>query len=339
MDLIFLLVVIVVALALVFDFLNGFHDAANAIATVVITKTLTPLQAVLLAGFANFFGYFTLGTAVAKTIGKDVVNIGMIMKEYDATTSLLVILAALIGAALWDILTWLWGLPTSSSHALIGGLLGGAIAAAGTQVVVGAGVIKIVSFIIIAPLLGMVAAVLFTILIIRLFRKAHPVKAAGIFKRLQLISAAAYSVSHGTNDAQKTIGIITMALIAAGMKQNYEIDHWIILSCYVAISIGTMFGGWRIVRTMGTRITKIKAMEGFCAETSSALVLFGTAQFGIPVSTTHVIAGSIMGVGTVEHASTVRWMTARKIIWAWILTIPASGACAALSYYAIRLFL
>ncbi len=339
MDAIFLIVVLVVIIALIFDFLNGFHDAANAIATVVITKTLTPLQAVILAGLANFAGYFTLGTAVAKTIGKDVVNIGMIIKEYDVHVSLLVILSGLLGAAVWNIITWFWGLPTSSSHALIGGLVGSAVAAAGFKVVIAAGVLKIVTFIIVAPLLGVLSAIIFTTIIIRLFKKSNPVKARGIFKKLQLVSAAAYSVSHGTNDAQKTMGIIVMALVAAGMKTNYEVDHWIILACYAAISIGTMFGGWRIVRTMGTRITKITPMEGFCAETSSALVLFSTAQFGIPVSTTHVIAGSIMGVGTVEHAANVRWMTARKIVWAWIMTIPAAGTCAALSFYAVSLFL
>lgn len=336
---IYALVITVVVIALIFDFLNGFHDAANAIATVVITKTLSPLQAVLLAGFANFVGYFTLGTAVAKTIGKDVVNISMILKEYDVHVSLLVILAGLVGAAVWDLLTWFWGLPTSSSHALIGGLVGSAMAAAGFEVIIGAGVIKIASFIIIAPLLGMISAVIFTIIIMWVCRNRNPVKMRGVFKKLQLVSAAAYSVSHGTNDAQKTMGIIVMALVAAGFKTGYEVDHWIILSCYLAISIGTMFGGWRIVKTMGTRITKITAMEGFSAETSSALVLFTTAQFGIPVSTTHVIAGSIMGVGTVEHGANVRWITARKIVWAWILTIPASAACAAITFWIVNLFL
>jgi PiT family inorganic phosphate transporter len=329
MDLTLITVVTIVAIALVFDFFNGFHDAANAIATIVMSKTLTPGQAVLLAGAANFIGYFIFGVAVANTIGRGVVVLECI--------TLPVILAALLGAILWNIITWLLGLPTSSSHALIGGLVGGAIAASGFSAIIFDGIIKIVSFILIAPLLGWIGASVFTIVIINLFKKSRPAKAKGIFRKLQLVSALAYAMGHGTNDAQKSMGIIAMALVAGGLANEFKLEPWIVLSCYCAISIGTMFGGWRIVKTMGTQIINIQPMEGFCAETSSAVVLLLTAHFGIPVSTTHVIAGSIMGVGTVEKAASVRWITARKIIWAWLLTIPFTALCSALMYYIISL--
>ncbi len=320
---------LVIFLALMFDFLNGFHDAANAIATIVISRTLTPFQAVILAGFANFIGYFVFGVAIAKMIGKGVVQI--------ETITLPLLLGALIGAILWNILTWIWGLPTSSSHALIGGLIGSGIAASGLKVIVWEGVLKIVLFIIVAPLLGMIGSVIFTFLILFLFRKANPRNATKIFKPLQLISATCYSVGHGTNDAQKTMGIISLALFCGGQTTSFDVPQWVIFSCHGAIALGTMFGGWRIVKTMGTKITKIHALEGFCAETAAALVLIGTAHIGIPVSTTHVIAGSIMGVGTVERAGKVRWITARKILWAWLLTIPATAACGALSYWIFAL--
>lgn len=337
---VYALVVTVVAIALIFDFLNGFHDAANAISTVVIAKTLTPLQAVIIAGCANFVGYFFFGTAVAKTIGTGVVDISHIMQGGNVHISILVILAGLVGAAVWDLLTWIWGLPTSSSHALIGGLVGSALAAAGFDVIVVGGVLKIFSFIFIAPLLGFVMATMVTAAVHWIFRKQTPAGTTKLFRRMQLVTTSAYSISHGINDAQKTMGVIMITLVAAGMRTpDAPIDHWIILSCYIAISMGTMFGGWRIVKTMGTRITKIHAKEGICAETSSALVLFTTAHFGIPVSTTHVIAGSIMGVGRVEHGANVRWITARKIVWAWILTIPASATCAACTFLLINLFL
>jgi inorganic phosphate transporter, PiT family len=330
MDSTFVMVILIVGIALVFDFFNGFHDAANAIATIVISKTLTPGQAVLFAGAANFIGYFAFGVAVANTIGKGVVDIQFI--------TLPVILSALLGAILWNIITWILGLPTSSSHALIGGLVGGAIAAAGFGAVIFQGVVTIVSFIIIAPLLGWIGAVIFTIIIINLFRKTTPARAKGIFKKLQLVSAFSYAIGHGTNDAQKSMGIIAMALVAGGFMNEFKLEPWIVLSCYCAISLGTMFGGWRIVKTMGTQIINIQSMEGFCAETSAAAVLLLTAHFGIPVSTTHVIAGSIMGVGTVERAASVRWITARKIMWAWILTIPFTALCSALVYFIISLF-
>ncbi len=327
----FTLVVIVVVVALLFDFVNGFHDAANAIATIVVSKTLTPLQAVILAGAANFIGYFTFGLAVATMIGKGVVH-------FDQVT-LPLLLASLLGAVLWDICTWLIGLPTSSSHALIGGLVGSGIAAVGTNVVIWGGVLKIFLFIFIAPVLGGIGAAIFTTLTLWIFRKSHPAKNARRFKALQLIASIFSSIGHGTNDAQKTMGIIALALFTGGVTSSFVIPDWVVFSAYTAISLGTVFGGWRIVKTMGTSITKIREMEGFCSSSASALVLIGTAHFGIPVSTTHVIAGSIMGVGAVEHAASVRWIVARKIVWAWILTIPASAMFAGLAYLALAPFL
>jgi PiT family inorganic phosphate transporter len=333
---ILLLAVIVVAIA--FDFLNGFHDSANAIATIVVTRTLTPFQAVILAGLANCFGYFTMGTAIAKTIGKGVVHINLIPAEY----LLPLLFSALLGAVLWNILTWLLGLPSSSSHALIGGLIGSAIVAVGPNAVVlgglfSGGIIQILAFIVIAPLIGFAGSAFFTTLIYVLFRKVRPHKIKHIFKYLQLVSASAYCVGHGTNDAQKTMGVITLALVAGGVLPEFrEVPGWVALACYSAIGLGTMCGGWRIVKTMGTKITKIHALEGFCAETSAAIVLQLTGHFGIPVSTTHVISGSIMGVGAVESAAKVRWVTARTIIWAWFLTIPATAVCSALCFWAIR---
>jgi PiT family inorganic phosphate transporter len=328
---VFTLMVLVIVLALLFDFLNGFHDAANSIATVVVTKTLTPGQAVLMAGLANFVGYFTFGVAIAKTVGKGIV-------EIEAVT-MPVLLAALVGAIVWNIMTWLLGLPTSSSHALIGGLVGSGIAAAGTHVIVWGGVLKIVAFIFLAPLIGMLAAIVFTVIIFWIFHRTNYQKSIKFFKYMQLVSSFVYSVGHGTNDAQKTMGIIALALFAGGVTQTFHLQGWIIISCYSAIALGTMLGGWRIVKTMGTKITKLYAKEGFCAETASALVLIGTAHFGIPVSTTHVIAGSIMGVGTVEQAGKVRWVTARKIVWAWLLTIPLTALCAGACYSLMYVFM
>jgi inorganic phosphate transporter, PiT family len=323
----FTLVVIIVAIALLFDFVNGFHDAANSIATVVVTRTLTPGQAVLMAGLANFIGYFAFGVAIAKTVGKGIVQIDHV--------TLPVILAALVGAIVWNIITWFLGLPTSSSHALIGGLVGSGIAAAGTHVIIWGGVFKIVQFIILAPLIGMGGAMFFTLLMFWIFRRASYSGTTKVFKYLQLVSSLWFSIGHGTNDAQKTMGVIALALFTGGITHSFELKGWIVLSCYSAIALGTIFGGWRIVKTMGTKITKIHAKEGFCAESAAALVLLGTAHFGIPVSTTHVIAGSIMGVGAVEQAAKVRWVTARKILWAWLLTIPVSALCAAITYFAV----
>jgi inorganic phosphate transporter, PiT family len=330
----FILVVVVVAVALLFDFVNGFHDAANAIATIVVSKTLTPGQAVLMAGAANFIGYFIFGTAVAKMIGKGVVHIEQV--------TLPLLLATLAGAIIWNILTWLLGLPTSSSHALIGGLIGSGIAAVGLKVVIWSGVLKIFLFIFLAPMIGMAGAIILTVATIWIFHKSTPAATAGTFKKLQLVSALFAAIGHGTNDAQKTMGIIALALFTGHVSASFQtghIDSWVIFSAYTAISLGTLCGGWRIVKTMGTSIIKIRDMEGFCANAAASLVFLGTAHFGIPVSTTHVIAGSIMGVGTVERAAAVRWVTARKIVWAWFLTIPTAAMFSACAYTIISLFL
>lgn len=324
MDMTMGLLITVIAVALIFDFVNGFHDAANAIATVVVSRTLTPFQAILLAGLANFVGYFIFGVTVAKTIGKDVVQLSQM--------TLPIILAALTGAVTWNLITWVLGLPTSSSHALIGGLIGAALASVGPTGVLLPGVLKIVGFIFLAPVLGFLGSALITIMIFWLFRRAHPHRVQPWFKGMQLIAAGYFSVTHGANDSQKTMAIIAMALVAAGVHNDLVLDDWVIFSCYLAISLGTMMGGWRIVKTMGTSITKIRAMEGFASNAAAGGVLMMTAILGIPVSTTHVISGSIMGVGAVENAAAVKWITARRILWAWIITIPAAAGIAGLAY-------
>jgi len=379
MDSAFLILATVVVLALMFDFVNGFHDAANTISSIVVTRTMTPLAAVIMAGCANFTGFW-FGTAVAKTVGKGVVNVKMIteMGATGGVNQLLmhVLLGALCGAVVWNIFTWLLGLPTSSSHALIGGLMGSGLAcalslkgAAGINVVnwgTGSfsdllnilangdfkkmnelfGVKTIFAFIFIAPILGFLVASLVTSITMWTCRKMNPKKANRGFKVLQVISSIFASVAHGTNDAQKSMGVIAMAMIAAHayasdtsvvltMDNVLDVHKWIAFSCYTAISLGTMFGGWRIVKTMGTQITKIHPMEGFTSTTAAAATISACSSFGIPVSTTHVIAGSIMGVGSVQGVRKVRWVTARKIVWAWFLTIPATGTVAALSYLAI----
>jgi PiT family inorganic phosphate transporter len=323
------LLITVIAVALLFDFVNGFHDAANAIATVVVSRTLTPLQAIIMAGFANFLGYFFFGVTVAKTIGNDVVQL--------SSMTLPLLLAALTGAVTWNLITWILGLPTSSSHALIGGLVGAAFAAVGPAGILLPGVLKIVGFIILAPVLGFLGSSVITVLIFWLFRRAHPRRTRGFFKGLRLVAALYFSTTHGANDSQKTMAVIAMALVAAGVHSTLVLDPWVIFSCYFAISLGTMFGGWRIVKTMGTSITKIGPMEGFASNAAAGGVLMTTALLGIPVSTTHVISGSIMGVGAVENAAAVKWITARRIVWAWIITIPAAAAIAGLSYLLFRL--
>jgi len=328
MDLTLGLLITVIAVALIFDFVNGFHDAANAIATVVVSRTLTPFQAILMAGLANFLGYFFFGVTVAKTIGKDVVQLGQM--------TLPIILAALSGAVTWNLITWVLGIPTSSSHALIGGLVGAALASVGPGGVILDGVLKIVGFIFLAPVLGFVGSSILTVIIFWLFRRAHPHRVQPFFKGLQLVAAGYFSITHGANDSQKTMAIIAMALVAAGVHSTLILDDWVIFSCYLAISLGTMMGGWRIVRTMGTSITKIRAMEGFASNTAAGGVLMMTALLGIPVSTTHVISGSIMGVGAVENAAAVKWITARRIVWAWIITIPAAAGMAALAFVGLR---
>ncbi len=317
---------IIIALVIIFDFINGFHDSANSIATIVSTKVLSPFSAVLLAAIFNFIAFMVFPLKVATTMGKGVVEPDVI--------NLNVIGAALIAAITWNLLTWWWGLPSSSSHTLVGGLVGAAIASSGTGSVILGGVIKIVAFIVIAPLLGMVIGFMISTLVQYLVRKHSPFGVDKHFRRLQLLSAAAFSLGHGGNDAQKSMGIIWVAMIVSGlMTKNDAIPLWVVLSCQAAIALGTLFGGWRIVKTMGQKITKLKPFEGFCAETAGALTLFGATHFGIPVSTTHTITGSIIGVGSRKGLSAVKWGVTRKIFWAWILTIPISGIIGAGMYF------
>ncbi|HEU5403135.1 MAG TPA: inorganic phosphate transporter [Terriglobales bacterium] len=344
MDTGLILLLITVLVALTFDFLNGFHDAANSIATVVSTRVLSPKIAVLWAAFFNFLAAFLLGTAVAHTIGKGMIQLD-IVTQY-------VVLAGLGGAIVWDLLTWWWGLRSSSSHALIGGYAGAAIARGaivhgwGTafNVIILSGWIKTVAFIFIAPIMGLVLGWFFMICMYWILRNRAPQTVDKWFRKLQLLSAAAYSIGHGGNDAQKTMGIVAGALYTSGlitkaeMAGNWGIYHYpIILAANGAIALGTYFGGWRIVHTMGSKITKLKPVGGFCAETAGAITLFGTALAGIPVSTTHTITGAIVGVGTTHRLSAVRWGVATRIVWAWVLTIPASAAVAALAFWLIRL--
>jgi PiT family inorganic phosphate transporter len=340
-----LLVIITVFMALVFDFFNGFHDAANSIATVVSTRVLSPKLAVVWAAVFNFLAAFFLGTAVAKTIGKGMIDLS-IVTQY-------VVLAGLMGAIAWDALTWWWGLPTSSSHALIGGYAGAAMARAtllrglghATEVVIPPGWTKTLVFIVLAPVMGFVLGFAFMVAVFWLLHRRTPQSVDNWFRRLQLLSAAAYSLGHGGNDAQKTMGIVAGALYTAGIMSKADFNanwgrfHWpIILAAHTAIALGTYFGGWRIVHTMGSKITKLKPVGGFCAELAGAITLFGTALAGIPVSTTHTITGAIVGVGATQRLSAVRWGVARRIVWAWVLTIPASAAMAALGFYLIRMF-
>ncbi|HCT31211.1 MAG TPA: anion permease [Bacteroidales bacterium] len=318
--------VIVIALVLIFDFINGFHDSANSIATVVSTKVLSPFSAVLLAATFNFVAFLVFPLKVATTMGKGIVNPDVI--------SLTVIAAALVAAIMWNLLTWWWGFPSSSSHTLVGGLVGAAVAKAGFGSVVVGGVLKIVAFIVIAPLLGMIISFLISALVLYISRNFSPHTVDKHFRRLQLLSAAAFSLGHGGNDAQKSMGIIWVAMLVAGQVTiDTPIALWIVLSCQAAIAFGTLFGGWRIVKTMGQRITKLKPFEGFCAESAGALTLFGATHFGIPVSTTHTITGSIIGAGARKGVSAVKWGVTTKIFWAWILTIPISAIVSALVYY------
>jgi len=322
-------VVFIILVALVFDFINGFHDAANSIATVVSTRVLTPLQAVVWAAFFNFVAAFGFGVSVARTVGKGVVDAAVVDQW--------VILAGLLGAIVWDLITWHWGLPTSSSHALIGGFAGAALIKAGPGSLVASGLIKIGVFMILAPLIGLVVGFAMMLLTLRTFRNETPGRVDKVFRRGQLVSAAAYSLGHGTNDAQKTMGIVAILLFSTGhLGPEFYVPFWVVLAAHAALGLGTLAGGWRIVKTMGMRITKLRPIGGFCAETAGALTLLGTAMGGIPVSTTHTIAGSIMGVGAMQRFSAVRWGVAGRIVWAWILTIPASALVAAVSWLAIR---
>ncbi len=323
----FWVVALLVALALLFDFMNGFHDAANSIATVVSTGVLKPGQAVLFAAFFNFVAIFIFHLSVAATVGKGIVQPGVVDTH--------VVFGALVGAVTWNVVTWYYGIPSSSSHALIGGISGAVIAKAGTSALISAGILKTVTFILVSPLLGFILGSLMMVVVAWVFRGFRPSRVDKWFRRLQLMSAGAYSLGHGGNDAQKTIGIIWMLLWATGYAaaEDKSPPIWTIVSCYAAIGLGTMFGGWRIVKTMGQRITKLKPVGGFCAETGGAMTLFLATALGIPVSTTHTITGAIVGVGSTQRASAVRWGVAGNIVWAWILTIPASAFVAGVAYW------
>ena len=320
-------VVLLVVLAILFDFMNGFHDAANSIATVVSTGVLKPGQAVVFAAFFNLVAIFVFHLSVAATVGKGIAQPSVIDVH--------VVFGALIGAISWNFVTWYYGIPSSSSHALIGGIVGAVIAKAGSSALVASGIWKTVVFIFVSPLLGFLLGSFMMILVAWVFRRSTPSRVDRWFRRLQLVSAGAYSLGHGGNDAQKTIGIIWMLLIATGYANVNDANPptWTIVCCYTAIALGTMFGGWRIVKTMGQRITKLKPVGGFCAETGGALTLFLATALGVPVSTTHTITGAIVGVGATQRASAVRWGVAGNIVWAWILTIPASAFIAAIAYW------
>ena len=323
----FWVVALLVVLAVAFDFMNGFHDAANSIATVVSTGVLKPQQAIVFAAFFNVLAIAIFQLKVAATVGKGIVVPGVVDHH--------VVFGALIGAIFWNIVTWWYGIPSSSSHALIGGIVGAVIAKAGATALIAAGVWKTVLFIFLSPMLGFVLGSMLMVLVAQLCRRSSPLRVDNLFRRLQLVSAGLYSLGHGGNDAQKTIGIIWMLLIATGYTAAGESSPpaWVIIGCYMAIAAGTMFGGWRIVKTMGQKITKLKPVGGFCAETGGAMTLFLATALGIPVSTTHTITGAIVGVGSTKRASAVRWGVAGTIVWAWIFTIPASAFVAAIAYW------
>ncbi|HLQ65923.1 MAG TPA: inorganic phosphate transporter [Candidatus Limnocylindrales bacterium] len=322
--------IVIIGFALVFDFLNGFHDAANSIATVVSTRVLTPGFAVLWAAFFNFIAVFVLGVAVAKTVGK-----GIILSE---AVNNHVLLSALVGAIAWNLLTWWLGLPTSSSHALIGGLVGAALCHGGPHAIIMPGLTKTAAFIVVAPFMGMFLAWSITIATSWIFRNAAPARVDRLFRRLQLVSAAAYSLGHGGNDAQKTMGVISLLLFTTGAIDHFFVPTWVAVVCGIAIALGTLTGGWRIVHTLGARVTKLVPFGGFCAETAGAISLFLATHLGIPVSTTHTITGAIVGVGATRRLSAVRWGIAGKIVWAWVLTIPAAAAVAAVTFYVSSFF-
>ncbi len=324
------LIVLIILVALAFDFLNGFHDAANSIATVVSTRVLSPQKAVVWAAFFNFVAAFVLGTHVAKTLGQGMIDLSVVTTE--------VILAGLMGAIVWNLITWYYGIPVSSSHALIGGYAGAAVARAGWGAIIASGWTKTLLFIALAPLIGLVLGFTLMASVTWLFRKWSPFRLDKLFRRLQLLSAGLYSLGHGGNDAQKTMGIITGLLVASGHLSKFEVPLWVILLSHAAIAFGTMFGGWRIVKTMGTKITKLQPFGGFCAESSGALTLVGATLSGIPVSTTHTITGAIVGVGATKRLSAVKWGVAGRIVWAWVLTIPLAAAMSAASYFVLHRF-
>ena len=319
-----------IAVALVFDYLNGFHDAANSIATVVSTRVLSPGQAVVWAAAFNFIAAFTFGTAVAKTIGHGMIDITQV--------TFAVIFAGLLGAIIWDIITWYYGLPTSSSHALIGGYAGAAIAKAGFLVIIPSGWTKTLIYIILAPMIGLILGFIIAVAIFWIFKDSSPRRVDRVFRRAQLLSAAAYSLGHGTNDAQKTMGIIAGVLFTAGYLKHFDIPFWVVLAAHTAIGLGTLSGGWRIIHTMGSKITRLQPVGGFAAETAGAITLFIASSFGVPVSTTHTITGAIVGVGATRRLSAVRWGVAQRIVWAWVLTIPLSGIFGAGTYFIVHLF-
>ena len=317
-------IIFLIALALTFDFLNGFHDSANSIATVVSTRVLTPQQAVLWAAFFNFIAFLFFGVHVAGTIGKGIISV------MDSQ----IIFATLIGACVWDLMTWYVGLPTSSSHALMGGLIGAALVKAGISSLIWKGILTTVAFIFISPFLGLLLGLVFGSAVHWIFWKKTPSQVDHIFRKGQLLSAALYSLGHGSNDAQKTMGIIAGLLFSAGMLGNkFYVPYWVRLSCCGAIALGTMFGGWRIVKTMGQKVTKLKPVDGFCAESAAAVSIYVASFLGVPVSTTHTITGSIMGIGSLRRLTAVRWGVAGRILWAWILTIPCAAAISALTYF------
>jgi len=327
----FELVLIVIIIALIFDFLNGFHDSANSIATIVSTGVLSPQKAVMFAAFFNFAAAFAFGEAVAKTVGSGLVR----LEDVD----IYVILAGLLGAIFWNLFTWYYGIPVSSSHALIGGYGGAAIAKLGFDVIIWAGFERVVLFIVLAPIMGFILGLINMLVTSWIVRNKKPRAVDGVFRKLQLVSAAFYSFGHGSNDAQKTMGIIVSVLVATNYQAEFHVPIWVVMSCHLAIGLGTLFGGWRIVKTMGMKITKLKPIGGFCAEFSGATTLLLTAIFGIPVSTTQTITGSILGVGSVRRLSAVKWGVAGKIVWAWVLTIPLSGIVGAMCYWMVSLFL
>ncbi|HAF95599.1 MAG: inorganic phosphate transporter [Elusimicrobia bacterium GWF2_52_66] len=330
MDSTLIAIIFLVVLALFFDFLNGFHDAANSIATIVATRVLSPRYAVIWAAFFNFIAFAFFGLHVAGTIGKGIVDI----TQVDSC----VIFGTLMGACSWNLITWYFGIPSSSSHALVGGLIGSALVKAGPGALVMKGIMKTVAFIIISPLVGMLLGLILGVVVYNLFARATPAKVDHIFRKGQLLSAAAYSLGHGGNDAQKTMGIITGLLFSAGyLGKEFHIPLWIVLSCHGAIALGTMSGGWRIVKTMGNKLYKLRPMDGFCAELGASLMLFGASAMGVPVSTTHTITGAIVGIGSLKRISAVKWGIAGQIVWAWILTIPAAALISAVCYKLVTL--
>jgi PiT family inorganic phosphate transporter len=334
MDHALLAVLGIIVVALIFDYINGFHDAANSIATVVSTRVLTPGKAVIWAAFFNFVAAFGFGTAVAKTVGAGMVDLSVV--------SFAVIFAGLTGAIIWDLVTWYYGLPTSSSHALFGGYAGAAVAKAGFGAIIASGWYKTLIFIVLAPLIGMTAGLLLMTASLWVFSRSTPSRVDGFFRKMQLLSAAAFSLMHGANDAQKTMGIIAGALVTGGFLQmegnDLPIPFWVVLLAHTAIGLGTLSGGWRIIHTMGSKITKLQPIGGFAAETGAALAIYIATMLGVGISTTHTITGAIVGVGSTRRLSAVRWGVARQIVWAWILTIPASAAIGATTYFLVRLF-